>query len=177
MRKLIESTLVSLDGVIESPDRWSHFDDEASRLAMEDLYNYDAFVMGRVTYERLKANWAPISGNPYTDRINEMPKHVASRSLADVTWNATLLGPDVVGSIERLKAEPGKDLIKYGTSRLDATLLRAHLIDELRLWVMPVVVGGGQRLFEGVDTASLNLTLTDVRKLANNSAILTYVPS
>jgi dihydrofolate reductase len=177
MRKLIESTLVSLDGVIESPDRWSHFDDEASRLAMEDLYNYDAFVMGRVTYERLKANWAPISGNPYIDRINEMPKHVASRSLADVTWNATLLGADVVGSIERLKAEPGKDLIKYGTSRLDATLLRAHLIDELRLWVMPVVVGGGQRLFEGVDTASLNLTLTDVRKLANNSAILTYVPS
>jgi dihydrofolate reductase len=177
MRKLIESTLVSLDGVIESPDRWSHFDDEASRLAMEDLYNYDAFVMGRVTYERLKANWAPISGNPYIDRINAMPKHVASRSLADVTWNATLLGPDVVGSIERLKAEPGKDLIKYGTSRLDATLLRAHLIDELRLWVMPVVVGGGQRLFEGVDTASLNLTLTDVRKLANNSAILTYVPS
>jgi dihydrofolate reductase len=177
MRKLIESTLVSLDGVIESPDRWSHFDDEASRLAMEDLYNYDAFVMGRVTYERLKANWAPISGNPYIDRINAMPKHVASRSLADVTWNATLLGPDVVGSIERLKAEPGKDLIKYGTSRLDATLLRAHLIDELRLWVMPVVVGGGQRLFEGVDTASLNLTLTDVRKLANNSAILNYVPS
>jgi dihydrofolate reductase len=177
MRKLIESTLVSLDGVIESPDRWSHFDDEASRLAMEDLYNYDAFVMGRVTYEHLKANWAPISGNPYIDRINAMPKHVASRSLADVTWNATLLGPDVVGSIERLKAEPGKDLIKYGTSRLDATLLRAHLIDELRLWVMPVAVGGGQRLFEGVDTASLNLTLTDVRKLANNSAILNYVPS
>jgi dihydrofolate reductase len=177
MRKLIESTLVSLDGVIESPDRWSLFDEEASRLAMEDLANYDAFVMGRVTYERFRANWAPISGNPYIDRINAMPKHVASRSLADVTWNATLLGPDVVGAIERLKAEPGKDLIKYGTSRLDATLLQAHLVDELRLWVMSVVVGSGQRLFDGVDTASLNLTLTDVRKLANNSAILTYIPS
>jgi dihydrofolate reductase len=106
-----------------------------------------------------------------------MPKYVASRSLNEVTWNATLLGPDIVGAIGELKAQPGKDLIKYGTSRLDATLLRAHLIDELRLWVMPVAVGGGQRLFEGVDTASLNLTLTDVRKLANNSAILTYVPS
>ena len=103
-----------------------------------------------------------------------MPKYVASRSLSEVTWNATLLGSDVVGAIERLKAEPGKDLIKYGTSRLDATLLGANLVDELRLWVMPVVVGSGQRLFEGVDPSSLQLTLTDVRKLASGSAILTY---
>jgi dihydrofolate reductase len=177
MRKLIESTLVSLDGVIESPDRWAPFDDEAIQLAVEDLGNYDAFVMGRVTYERLRANWAAVRGNPHIDRINAMPKHVASRSLPELTWNATLLGPDIVGAIERLKAQPGKDLIKYGTSRLDATLLRSHLVDELRLWVIPVVVGTGQRLFEGVDTASLDLTLTDVRKLANSSAILTYVPS
>jgi dihydrofolate reductase len=175
MRKLIESTLVSLDGVIESPERWATaFDDEAAQRSLEDLDNYDAFVMGRVTYERFLANWAPVSGNPYIDRINAMPKYVASRSLTEVTWNATLLGDDVVGAIERLKAEPGKDLIKYGTSRLDATLLQARLVDELRLWVMPVVVGSGQRLFEGVDPSSLQLTLTDVRKLASGSAILTY---
>jgi dihydrofolate reductase len=177
MRKLIETTLVSLNGVIESPERWSPFDDEASRLALQQLGNYDAFVMGRVTYERFRANWSPVSGNPYIDRINAMPKYVASRSLAEVSWNATLLGPDVVDAIQRLKAQPGKDLIKYGTSRLDATLLRAHLVDELRLWVMPVVVGSGQRLFEDVDPASLDLTLTDVDKLANGSAILTYVPN
>jgi dihydrofolate reductase len=177
MRKLIESTLVSLDGVIESPDRWAPFDDEATRLALEDLGTYDAFVMGRVTYERFRANWAPVSGNPYIDRINAMPKYVASRSLAEVTWNATLLGPDIVGAIERLKAQPGKDLIKYGTSRLDDTLLQAHLVDELRIWVMPVVVGTGQRLFEDVDTSAFELTLTDVRKLSSGSAILTYVPS
>jgi dihydrofolate reductase len=177
MRKLIESTLVSLDGVIESPERWAPFDEESTQLAMRDLNNYDAFVMGRVTYERLRANWAPVSSNPYIDRINAMPKYVASRSLAEVTWNATLLGPDIVGAIERLKAEPGKDLIKYATSRLDATLLLAHLVDELRLWVMPVVVGAGQRLFEDVDTSSLDLRLTDMRKLDNGSAILTYVPS
>jgi dihydrofolate reductase len=176
MRRLIESTLVSLDGVIESPERWSRFDEEATQLAMQDLDRYDAFVMGRVTYERLRANWAAVSGNPYIDRINAMPKYVASRSLADVTWNATLLGPDVVGAIERLKAEPGKDLIKYGTSRLDAALLRAHLVDELRLWIVPVVARAGQRLFEDVDISSLDLTLVDVRKLANGSAILVYVP-
>jgi dihydrofolate reductase len=177
VRKLIESTLVSLDGTIESPERWAAFDDEATQLAMQELDSYDAFVMGRVTYERFRANWAPVSGNPYVDRIAAMPKYVASRSLTEVTWNATLLGPDIVGAIERLKAQPGKDLIKYGTSRLDDTLLRAHLVDELRLWIMPVVVGTGRRLFAGVDTSSLDLRLTDVRKLANGSAILTYVPS
>jgi dihydrofolate reductase len=106
-----------------------------------------------------------------------MPKHVASRTLSEVTWNATLLGPDIVDAIERLKAQPGKDLIKYGTSRLDDTLLGARLVDELRLWVMPVVVGTGQRLFEDVDTSSLKLTLTEVRKLANSSVILTYTPA
>jgi len=177
MRKLIESTLVSLDGVIESPDRWAPFDQEAGQLAMRELDNYDAFVMGREGYERLQALWAPVTGNPYIEKINAMPKYVASQSLTEVTWNATLLGPDVIGAIEQLKAQPGKDLIKYGTSRLDATLLGAHLIDELRLWIMPVVVGTGQRLFEGIDASSLDLELTDARKLDGGSVILNYLPS
>ena len=176
MRKLIESTLVSLDGVIEAPERWAIFDDEASELSMQELDNYDAFVMGRVTYERFRANWGA-GGNPYLDRIGAMPKYVASRSLDDVTWNATLLGPDVVTAIQDLKAQPGKDLIKYGTSRLDATLFGAGLVDELRVWIMPVVVGSGQRIFEDADAASLELTLTDVCRLRNGSAVLTYVPS
>jgi dihydrofolate reductase len=177
MRKLIESTLVSLDGVIESPDRWAPFDEESTQLSMRELDKYDAFVMGRETYERFRALWGSGSGDPYADRVNAMPKYVASRSLTDVTWNATLLGPDIVGAIEQLKAQPGKDLIKYGTSRLDATLLQAHLVDELRLWIQPVVVGSGQRLFEGIDPSTLHLELAEVRKLANNSAILTYIPS
>jgi dihydrofolate reductase len=175
MRKLIESTLVSLDGVIEAPERWAIFDDEASELSMQELDNYDAFVMGRVTYERFRDNWGA-GGNPYFDRIGAMPKYVASRSLDDVTWNATLLGPDIVTAIEDLKAQPGKDLIKYGTSRLDATLLGAGLVDELRVWIMPVVVGSGQRIFEDVDPSSLRLNLTDVRRLRNGSVVLTYIP-
>jgi dihydrofolate reductase len=177
MRKLIESTLVSLDGVVESPERWAPLNDEAAQLAMEQLGNYDAFVMGRVTYEHLRANWATVSGNPYVDRINAMPKYVASRWLTELTWTATLLGSDIVGAIERLKAQPGKDLIKYGTSRLDATLLRAHLVDELRVWVMPVVVDTGRHLFEDLEGSLPDLTLTDVRRLANKSAVLTYAPS
>lgn len=175
MRKLIESTLVSLDGVIESPERWAIFDDEASQLSMQELDNYDAFVMGRVTYERFRDNWGA-GGNPYVDRIGAMPKYVASRSLDDVTWNATLLGPDIVTAIQDLKTQPGKDLIKYGTSRLDATLLGAGLVDELRVWIMPVVVGSGQRIFEDVEPSSLRLNLTDVSRLRNGSVVLTYIP-
>ena len=118
MRKLIESTLVSLDGVIEAPERWALFDSEASAYSLEQLGNYDAFVMGRVTYEQLFAYWGHAVGDPYVDRINAMPKYVASRSLTQTAWNATLLGPDPSSAIARLKDQPGKDLIKYGTSRL-----------------------------------------------------------
>jgi dihydrofolate reductase len=176
MRKLIESTLVSLDGVIESPERWAIFDEEATQRSMQELDNYDAFVMGRVTYERFRDNWSSGGGNPYFDRIAAMTKYVASRSLDEVTWNATLLGPDIVTAIQDLKAQLGKDLIKYGTSRLDATLFGAGLVDELRVWIMPVVVGSGQRIFEGVETSSLKLTLGDVNKLRNGSVVLSYLP-
>jgi dihydrofolate reductase len=176
MRKLIESTLVSLDGVIEAPERWASFDAEANAFSLEELDTYDAFVMGRVTYEKFFATWGQTAGDPYTDRINAMPKYVASRSLTQTAWNATLLGPDPSSAIARLKDQPGKDLIKYGTSRFDDTLVRDHLIDEFRFWIMPVVAGPGQRLFEDVDTSGLHLRLTDEKRLENGSVILTYAP-
>ena len=176
MRKLIESTLLSLDGVIEAPERWANFDAEATALSLEQLGNYDAFVMGRVTYEKFFANWGHTVGNPYIDLISAMPKYVASRSLTETAWNATLLGPDPSSAIARLKDQPGKDLIKYGTSRFDDTLVRDHLIDEFRFWIMPVVAGSGLRLFEGVDASGLDLRLTGERRLENGSVILTYAP-
>lgn len=174
MRKLIEHTLVSLDGVIESPDRWAPLGTEGSAFAMEQLGDYDAFVMGRVTYERLSANMANERGDPYVERINAMPKHVASRTLRDLSWNASLLGHDAADALGQLKQQPGKDLVKYGTSRIDDLLLRNHLIDELHLWYMPVVVGTGQRLFEDVDTSSLRLRLTGERRFRNGVVILSY---
>ena len=176
MRKLIESTLVSLDGVIEAPERWAIFDAEATAYSIEQLGSFDAFVMGRVTYEKLFANWGQAAGNPYIDLINAMPKYVASRSLTQPAGNASLLGADPSSAIARLKDQPGKDLIKYGTSRLDDTLVRDHLIDEFRFWIMPVLVGSGQRLFEDVDTSGLHLRLTGERSLENGSVILTYAP-
>jgi len=175
MRKLIESVLVSLDGVIEEPERWANFDDEDAALSMEALDNYDAFVMGRVTYEKFSASSGHVTGNPYIELINAMPKYVASRTLAETSWNATLLGPDPSSTIARLKDQPGKDLIKYGTSRFDDTLVRDHLVDEFRFWIRPVVAGAGQRLFEDVDASALHLRLTDEKRLENGSVILTYV--
>jgi dihydrofolate reductase len=176
MRKLIESTVVSLDGVIEAPERWTNFDAEATALSLKELGNYDAFVMGRVTYEKFLANWGHVTGDPYVDLISAMPKYVASRSLPQTAWNATLLGPDPSTAIAQLKDQPGKDLIKYGTTRFDDTLVRDHLIDEFRFWIMPVVAGSGQRLFEDVDTSGLDLRLTCQRRLENGSVILTYAP-
>ena len=176
MRKLIESTLVSLDGVTEAPERWANFDAEDTALSLEQLGNYNAFVMGRVTYEKFFANWGQSTGDPYIDLISAMPKYVASRSLTQTAWNATLLGADVSSAIARLKDLPGKDLIKYGTSRLDDTLVRNRQIDEFRFWIRPVVVGSGRRLFENVDTSGLHLRLTDERRLENGSVILTYAP-
>jgi dihydrofolate reductase len=176
MRKLIESTIVSLDGVIEAPERWANFDAEDAALSMEQLGNYDAFVMGRLTYENFYANWGHTAGNPYIDLINAMPKYVASRTLTETAWNATLLGPDPSSAIARLKDQPGKDLIKYGTTHFDDTLLRDQLIDEFRFWIRPVVAGTGRRLFEDVDASVLHLRLTDERRLQNGSVILTYAP-
>lgn len=174
MRKLIESTLISLDGVTESPHQWSTFDEEVGAFAMGQLDDYDAFVMGRVTYERLSSIWSGVTGNPYIDRINAMPKYVATGTLRDPGWNATVLGADAASAIAELKRQSGKELVKYGTSRLDDTLLGHGLVDELHLWYMPVVVGRGQRLFEGVDTSALNLTPTGERHFANGVTILSY---
>jgi dihydrofolate reductase len=112
MRKLIGSTVVSLDGIVESPDQWALFDEEAVQYAMNELDNYDAFVTGRVTYERLRAIWEPATGNPYTDAINQMPKYVATRAVGSLGWNATPLGDDVIDALSRLKTQPGRNLIK-----------------------------------------------------------------
>jgi dihydrofolate reductase len=177
MRKLVESVLVSLDGVIESPEQWAKFDDEDAAIAMERLAECDAFVLGRATYEKLSANFGDLKGDPYIDLINAKPKYVASRTLTRTSWNATLLGPDAAAAIAQLKNEPGKDLIKYGTGRFDDTLVQNLLVDEFQFWVRPVVVGSGQRLFEGVDMSGLALRLTGVKKLKNESVILSYRPT
>ena len=174
MRKLIEYTLITLDGVIGDPKAWSNFDEESAALALKRLDDFDAYVMGRAGYEYVFSSLSESEGNPYVDRLKAMPKYVASQTLAAPPPNVTLLGPHVADAIRRLKEQPGKDLIKYGTSSLDTLLLAERLLDELHLWYIPVVAGAGQRLFQGVDTSSLKLRMIDERRLTNGSVVLSY---
>jgi dihydrofolate reductase len=177
MRKLIEATLVSLDGIVESPWEWTgaHFGEESKRHSLAELEQADTFLLGRVTYEKFVATWPHIQGEAYFDRINSMPKLVASTTLRDVTWNATVIEGDVAETLARLKRQPGKNIVKYGTGRLTRTLVEHNLIDEFHLSVVPVVVGGGQRLFEGVDPAEFCLELAETKTFESGIVTLTYV--
>ncbi len=159
MRKLVESTFVTLDGVIGDPQIWGppYWDEEHSAYAARLLYGADALVLGRATYEAFAQAWPQRSGGEYTDRINEMPKYVASRSLTETTWNASVIDGDGVEGVAALKADDGGDLLKFGTGEFSAGLLRAGLVDEYHFWVFPVVAGGGQRLLDGLDTTHLRL--------------------
>ncbi len=166
MRKLVESTFVTLDGVISSPQQRGppYWDDEHGEYARRLLFSADALLLGRQNYEGFAQAWPTRSGDEYTDRINLLPKHVASRTLQETTWNATVIGGDVAEGVTELKRQPGEDILKFGTGELDRTLLEHRLIDELHFWVFPVVAGSGDRLLDGIGTTHLELLGTTTFK-------------
>ena len=187
MRKLSVSTLVSLDGVIQDPGGFGetarggwgnpYFTADARQNALEHLQAADYFLIGRVTYELLHKAWANIKGGAYLDRMNEIPKLVASRTLTGpLPWKATVVSGDVAAEIARLKREPGGDIEVYGSATLVQTLMRHDLIDEYRIAVHPLVLGGGTRLFPdgGVPAA---LRLAGARTLDSGVVTLTYTPA
>jgi dihydrofolate reductase len=186
MRKLIESTFVTLDGVISdtepstaphaSPEKWGYlyWDDDFLKYAHNLLFGADALLLGRVTYEGFAASWPSRSGDEYSDRINSMPKYVASTTLRETTWNATLLGRDVATEVAALKQQSGQNILKFGTGELDRTLMQHNLVDEFHFWLNPVAVGAGQRLFERIDTTHLHLA--DLTRFASGIVVLVYTP-
>jgi dihydrofolate reductase len=183
MRKLIESTFVTLGGDIGAPQEWGprYLDGPEQDACLRDLlFGADALVLGRKTYEGLSAAYTRMDTSepgPMTDfigKMNAIPKYVASTTLTELSWNASLLPGDVASEVAALKNQPGKYLLKYGTGRLDATLLEHGLLDELRLWIVPVTTAPGQRLFEGV--GELGLDLAAVRTFNSGVVLLTYVP-
>jgi dihydrofolate reductase len=157
MRKLVESTFVTLDGVISDPASWGHpyWDDEFAAYARRLLFDADSLLLGRATYEGFATAWPKRTDDDFADRMNALPKHVASRTLTQGTWNATIIDGDVAAAVVRLKEAPGRSILKYGTGELDRTLLPAGLVDELHLWFFPVLAGGGDRLLEGHDLTHL----------------------
>lgn len=150
MRKLIETTFVTLNGSISNPQHWSppYWDDDHTSYSLKLMENVEAQLLGRVTYEGFAEAWSQRSGDPYTDKFNAMPKYVASRTLTETKWNATLLEGDAAEAVRKLKEEDGGDLIKYGTGSFSATLLEHKLVDEYHFWVFPVLADGEQLFAE-----------------------------
>jgi dihydrofolate reductase len=179
MRKLINSTYISLDGVIQDPQDWPSstvLDERGGQIQTDLLFDCDAVLMGRHTYDGFAAVWSPRSGDPYTDRINAITKHVYSTTLTDPTWaNTSVFAGDVVAEVARLKDQPGQNIVQYGFGPTTHELMAAGLVDELRLWVHPFFVGrGGPADLLYRDGALTRLELTDSVPLKSGIVVLSY---
>jgi dihydrofolate reductase len=174
MRRIIESTLVSLDGVFGEPHTWAmeYFDQEAETFALELLSEADAMLMGRRSYEFFAAAFPHQTGE-YGSRINSIRKYVFTNKLEKADWsNTTIVRGDVSAEVAKLKEREGRDLVIYGHGLLGQTLLEHDLLDELKLWIHPLFVGRGQLLFSKGKKARLKLEAT--RTLRSGTVVLTY---
>lgn len=178
MRKIIVEAEVSLDGISDSPDFmgqvFNYHSPDVQGYLSELLFLPDALLMGRATYEFFAEYWVAREGKD-ADRINNLPKYVASRTLKEpLNWNATLIRGDVAREIEKLKQQPGGYLLQYGIGELTQTMLANNLIDELRLVIYPFTVGNGPRHFENM---GLNLfKLLNVKSFSSGAIALHYQP-
>jgi dihydrofolate reductase len=182
MRKVVASEFVSLDGVVESPDKWHfpYFNDQMGDAIGAAMAASDAMLMGRVLYEEWAAFWPnqDPDENPVAAQMNGVRKYVVSTTLEEpLEWeNSTLIGDDVAEEISRLKEQPGKDISISGSPTLVRSLLQGDLLDELRLMLHPIVVGSGKRLFEdGGDEKTLQLV--DSETFNTGVLYLTYQPA
>ena len=185
MRKLSVSALVSLDGVIQDPGGfgeteyggWAnpYFTDYAQAESLHHLRASDYFLIGRHTYELLHKAWGGIKHGAYLQRMNEIPKLVASTTLSGpLKWNATVIEGDVATAVAELKQQPGGGIEVYGSATLVQTLMEHDLIDEYRIAVHPIVLGHGTTLFPQPGVAT-TLQLAGARTLDSGVVNLTYV--
>ena len=179
MRKIINSTYVTLDGVIENPQDWPStggFSDAGGKVQLELLERCDAVLMGRHTYHAFAPVWSARSGDPFSDLMHALPKYVVSTSLTNPQWNnTTVIDQDPIDHIRDLKQQPGADIVQYGFGPLSHALMTAELLDELRLWVHPFFVGTGSPadlLYRPGSSGSFDLA--DATTLDSGIVILTY---
>jgi len=180
MRKIVAGLFVSLDGVMESPERWHfpYFNDEMGEAVGSQMAEADTMLLGRRTYQEFAGYWADKTSDvPFADQMNDTPKLVASTTLDAVEWrNSTLIKGNVAEELTRLKQQPGKNISISGSATLVRSLLRDGVLDELRLLVHPIVVGGGRRLFEGMSD-QIPLRLVDAKTFSTGVLYLTYEPA
>ena len=192
MRKLLISTFLTLDGVIQAPGGpeedptggfkhggWSvnYWDEKMGRIMGQAMSQPFDLLLGRRTYEIFAAHWPDAGDEPPAKQLNAATKHVASRTLKTLAWqNSKLIAGDVAAEVAKLKAGTGPELQVHGSGNLIQTLLAAGLIDEFRLWVFPVVLGQGKRLFAS-GTVPAGLTLVETQASSTGVTINTYRPS
>ena len=191
MRKLVVGSFLTLDGVMQAPggpneDReggfrhggWlvPYFDQKFGEIMTEWTQRAGAFLLGRKTYEIFAASW-PKSTDPADEiaaALNTRPKFVASRTLDKVTWNnSRLLKGDVAEEVAKLKVQDGGEIQVHGSSELLQTLLKQNMVDTLRIWQFPVVVGTGKRLF-GEGTIPVSFRLVDTQQTATGAVLHVY---
>jgi len=180
MRKLINSTYITLDGVIENP-AWTtpYFDDEAAAFAGGQTDGADALLMGRATYDVMSAAWPtrdesdPTTGAAY---FNNVKKYVASTTLTDPTWkNTEVLQGDLIDQVTKLKAQDGKDILQYGFGSVTTQLIKAGLLDEVRFWIHPVLEGGDSVTTPLTDFKA-SFDLVDTKVMKSGMIIASYRP-
>lgn len=181
MRKLVATELMSMDGVVESPEQWafSYTDDEMAAEDEAGRAASDALLLGRATYEEFASFWPnQLAGTPMVDYINDVRKYVVSTTLEEpLSWNnSVLLGGDCVQEVSDLKRRSGKDITITGSIVLVRSLMREGLLDELRCVLCPVVRGSGRRLFED-ESDRRTLELIDSKTFGTGVVTLTYRPA
>jgi dihydrofolate reductase len=183
MRKLFSFMVMTLDGFTEGPNGefdWPNVDDEFNEFAISQINDIDTLVFGRRTYEVMASYWptpAAVEGDPLVAGLmNSIPKVVFSKSLAEATWqNSTLVRDDSDEAISKLKDQPGKALALFGSPTLTVSLLELGLVDEVRVMVNPILLGGGTSLFTGLhDRVRLRRARTTV--FSSGNVLLTYEP-
>ena len=183
MRKIMLMSSVSLDGFFEGPDRdisWHVVNEELSRYLNEEFRTMGAFMFGRVTYELMADVWPTADRNPDLSAAQiefagiwlDMPKFLFSRTVTEAGWNTAVIHDVVPEQIAELKAQSGGDIVLSGAN-LAATFMREGLIDEFQIFVHPVVLGEGRRLFEVADVR-VNLNLEGTRTFSNGVVSLRY---
>jgi dihydrofolate reductase len=186
MGKIVISTNVSLDGVVQDPTGDEGFRhggwfnqfggkdlEEWAKVEFDEALGAEALLLGRRSDEWFGSRWSSRSGE-WADRLNSLPKYVVSSTLVDPVWNhSTVLKGDVVNEISKLKQELDGDILVYASRQLVHTLLEHDLVDELRLIVFPVVLGAGERLF-GEISDKKPMRLVDCKTVGDGLAFLTY---
>jgi dihydrofolate reductase len=186
MGKIVISTNVSFDGVVQDPDGAEGFRlggwfgqfggedlEEWAKVEFEEALGTEALLLGRRSDEWFAARWLSKTGE-WADRLNSLPKYVVSSTLQEPKWsNSTVLRGDVVSEVSKLKQELDGDIVVYASYQLGRTLIEHDLVDELRLFVYPVVLGAGERLF-GETSDKKPMRLVDAKTIGDGLVFLTY---